>query len=244
VQNRDNKRGMGAFRIPICAQAQVSNFGFHDFDRLPLTDWTGAKVGSEIVFQTQSVSSNPLRWNSIFNFWFDCDAAPQTGAVLLDQFDIGPGALTVNVPSTTPSGVFNQNLGAGCGSPAAPTLYAVGAPDRATIGNTTFALRSTDNPAGAACGFVLTTAPGTTLVGPGCTAYTANLPSLLGPLMTVADGGGVTSIPLAIPNDPSLEGVHLDFQLLNFAPGGALFNAFNLSNGLRVRVGNLIALCP
>jgi hypothetical protein len=196
------------------------------------------------VFQTQSVSPNPLRWNSIFNFWFDSDAAPQAGSVLLDQFDIGPGALTVNVPSTTPSGVFNQNLGVGCGSPVVPSLYATGTPDRATIGNATFALRSTGNPAGAACGFMLSTTPGTTLLAPGCTAYTANLPSLLGPLMTVADGSGVTSLPLGIPNDPSFEGVFLDFQLVNFAPGGALFGGFNISNGLRVRIGNLITTCP
>jgi hypothetical protein len=244
VHNRDNNRGMGAFRIPVCAAAQVLNFGFHDVDRDALTDWTAARVGSEIVFQTQAVGPNPLRWNSIYNFWFDSDAAPQAGTVLLDQYDIGPGALTVGVASTTPSGVFNQNLGAGCGYPSAPLLYATGTPARASLGNATFGLRSSGNPSGVACAFVLGTAPGTTVIAPGCTAYTANPGALLGPLMTFADGAGVAAMPLAVPADPILEGSQLDFQMVAFAPGGALFGGFNLSNGLRIRVGNLVSSCP
>lgn len=244
VHNRDNKRGMGAFRIPVCAEAQVANFGFHDVDRNAITDWTAAKVGAEIVFQTNAVNPNPLRWNAIYNFWFDCDAAPQTGAVLLDQYDIGPGALTLNVTSTTPSGLWNQNLGAGCGLPVTPNLHATGAPDRATLGNTTFALRATANPAGAPCFFVLSSVAGATVLGPGCTLYSGDLGSVLGPLTTVADGAGAASIPLGVPPNPSLEGLSLDFQMINLAATGALLGNFNLSNGLRIRIGNSISSCP
>lgn len=244
VHNRDNLRGMGAFRIPVCAQAQVSNFGFHDFDRSAISDWTAAKVGAEIVFQTNPVSANPLRWNCLFNFWFDCDAAPQAGAVALDQYDVGPGALVVSVPSTTPGGLWNQDLGAGCGNPAAPTLYGTGTPPRAAIPNASFALHSAGNPAGAPCGFLLSTTPGALLLGAGCTAYTGNLATLLGPLTTVADASGDATLPLAVPNTPSLEGQTFDFQMLNLAPGGALLGGINLSNGLRVRVGNLLGGCP
>ncbi|HEU4419123.1 MAG TPA: hypothetical protein VFT55_09305, partial [Planctomycetota bacterium] len=244
VQNRDNLRGMGAFRIPVCPDAQVTGFGFHDFDRQAISDWTAAKVGSEIVFQVNALSPNPLRWNSIFNFWFDCDAAPQPGATLLDQYDVGPGALVVAVPSSTPSGLWNQNLGAGCGNPNAPTLHGVGTPARAAIPNAGFALRSTGNPAGAPCGFLLSTVPGSTPLGGGCVAWTGDVFSLVGPLTTVADGSGVTTLGLAVPNNPSLEGQYLDLQLLNIAPAGAFLGAFNLSNGLRVRIGNLIAGCP
>ncbi|HEX5053339.1 MAG TPA: hypothetical protein VFZ65_16300 [Planctomycetota bacterium] len=244
VQNRDNKRGMGAFRLPVCPEAQVLNFGFHDFDRNPLSDWVGAKVGAEIVFQSPPVTANPLRWNSIFNFWFDSDAAPLPGTVLLDQYDIGPGALTVSVASSTPSGVFNQNLGPGCGNPAAPTLYATGTPDRALLGNATFALRSGGNPGGALCAFLLSTSPGTTPIGPGCTAYTGNPLSMLGPVVALADGSGFASLPLPVPNDPALEGSDLDFQMLTFVAGGPVLGTFNLSNGLRIRVGSLTTGCP
>jgi hypothetical protein len=244
VQNRDNLRGMGAFRVPVCAEAQVSGLGFHDFDRAAATDWTAAKVGNEIVFQTNSVSPSPLRWNAIYNFWFDCDAAPQTSAVALDQYDIGPGALTIAVTSTTPTGLWNQNLGAGCGNPAAPSLFATGTPPRATLPNASFGLRSSGNPAGAACGFVASSNVGTLVVGPGCVAYTADLLSLIGPVGVVADGSGVATLALALPNTPSLEGAALDFQQFHLAAGGALLGSLNLSNGLRVRIGNLTAGCP
>lgn len=244
VQNRDNKRGMGAFRVPICPDAQAFNFGFHDVDRNALTDWTGAKVGGEIQFQTGTLNPNPLKWNCIYNFWFDSDAAPQTGAVLLDQYAIGPGALTVNVPSTTPGGLYNQNLGAGCGTPAAPKLYATGTPDRATLGNATFALRSTGNPASAPCAFLLSATPGATPLGGGCTAWTGDVTTLIGPLVVVADGSGVAAIPLAVPNLPAMEGQNFDFQMLSVVAGGPLLGTFNATNGLRIRVGNLITSCP
>ncbi len=244
VHNRDSARGTGAFRVPVCAEAQVWNLGFHDVDRDPLTDWTAAKVGGEIVFQTTTVQPNPLQWNSVYNFWFDSDAAPQPGTVLLDQYTIGPGALTLGVASTTPSGVFNQFLGAGCGAPAAPSLYATGAPDRALLGNGTFALRASGNPAVAPCALLLSVAPGTTALPGGCTAYTADVGSLLGPIVVLADAAGHAAIPLAVPPDPALEGQTFDFQLLNVTAGGALLGAFNASNGLRIRVGNLVSGCP
>ena len=243
VHNRDNKRGTGAFRIPICPDAQVVNVGFHDFDRNALTDWSGAKSGSEIVFQMNPLAQNPLRWNSIFNFWFDSDAAPQTGSVTLDQFDIGPGALTVAVGSTTPSGIFNQNLGAGCGAPA-PSLYAVGTPDRALLGNASFSVRSSQNGASAVCAFVLSTTAGSTSIAPGCTVYTGDPLTLLGPVVVVADAAGVATLPLPVPNNPSLEGADLDFQMFRVTTGGQVLGLFDLSNGLRVRVGNLITACP
>lgn len=243
VHNRDNARGMGAFRVPVCMDAQVANFGFRDVDRNAATDWTAAKVGAEIVFQTNSLSPNPLKWNSVYNFWFDTDAAPQSGALQLDQYLVGPGALAVGVPSTTPSGVYNQFLGDGCGVPT-PSLFATGAPDRALLGNATFALRSGGNVPQSACAFLLSTVPGNTPVVPGCTAWTGDVGSLLGPLVVLADGVGGAVMPLAVPANPAMEGQTFDFQMLNVAPGGVMFNLFNVSNGLRIRVGNAIPGCP
>jgi len=51
-------------------------------------------------------------------------------------------------------------------------------------------------------------------------------------------------MPLAIPNDPAFEGLDLDFQAANIAGTGAYLGSFNLSNGLRIRVGSSIAGCP
>jgi len=242
VHNRDNHRGLGALRLPVCPAARVLNFGFHDIDQDPLNQWVGSKVAGEIVFST---TGNPLHWNSIFNFWFDSDAAPVPATALsLDQFAPGNGALTVTVLGTAPVGLYDQDLGPGCGSPTAPLLFADGSPQRATIGNGTFALRCTDNPPGSACGFVLTVTPGSTILGSGCTLYSASWSGLLGPYMVVADLSGLGSLPLPIPNDPSFEGIDLDFQAANIAGGGSYLGSFNLSNGLRIRIGSSIAGCP
>lgn len=240
VHNRDNKRGLGAFRLPICPQARVSGFGFHDADRNAGNDWAASVVGSEIVFAT---TTNPARWNTLFNFWFDTDAAPHAGTAQLDAFDPGPGAATVAVATTTPSGIYNLWLGAGCGSPAAPELFATGSPDRAAIPNASFALRATGNPAGVPCGFV--GVDGTaSLLAPGCTLYSSSLAATLGPWMLSADGNGEAVMPMAVPPLPVFEGTSVAFQMANIAPGGAALGAFNLSNGLLVRVGNALNACP
>ncbi len=104
VHNQDNFRGVGAVRIPLSPGAQVSNAGFRDIDAGAGNDWSIAQIGNELVFST---AANPLEWNTIYNFWFDCDAAPFSGgAVQLDQFLAGTGAPTVAVASTTPEGGF------------------------------------------------------------------------------------------------------------------------------------------
>jgi hypothetical protein len=242
VHNRDNKRGLGSLRIPVCPDAVVSNFGFHDVDRDPLNDWSHSVTGGEIRFWTPT--TNAERWNSIFNFWFDCDAAPTSGVPLsLDQYDIGPGALTVSVTSTAPTGLYNQVLGPGCGTPA-PTLFAIGAPARALIPNASFTLRSIGNPASAMCAFVMSTADGTLALSPGCTLYSQSLSTEAGPFMIAADGSGAASMPVPVPNIPSLEGMHIDFQMANIRTGGAFLGTFDISNGLRVRVGVAITSCP
>ena len=79
VHNRDNKGGVGVFRVPSCPSAIVSGVGFHDVD-VPASaanDWTFANNGSELTWTAPA--GNSLRWNMLFNFWFDSDAAPGRG---------------------------------------------------------------------------------------------------------------------------------------------------------------------
>jgi hypothetical protein len=241
VHDRDNKRGLGAFRIPVCPTARVQGFGFRDLDQDANNDWTANRSGGEISFQT---TTNPLRWNMIFNFWFDCDAAPESGnALYLDQYDIGPGALTLTLPGSAPTALDNETLGPGCGVPVPPTLYATGTVARATLGNSTFALASGRNPPGALCGFVVSLVEGTTVLDTGCTLYAASATSVAGPFTAGADGAGVATMPLPVPDEPALEGMHVDFQAANSSPPGALFGHFNLSSGLRVRIGSVTSGC-
>jgi hypothetical protein len=111
LHNRDNARGVGALRIPLCPGAQIQNVGFRDLDGDPATDWQVQQSGNELIFSTPD---HPLRWNGIYNFWFDCDAASAPSLVQLDAFDPGAGAPALLVESQAPLGVLQgTDLGFG-----------------------------------------------------------------------------------------------------------------------------------
>ncbi len=242
VHNRDNKRGMGSFRVPICSGARVTNFGFHDVDRDANDDWTATASGSQISFST---TGNPLRWNSIFNFWFDCDAAPVAGGALqLDQFDPGAGLPTVTVISTAPLALYNVWLGAGCSLGTAPTLFAIGSPDHATLGNATFGAASANNAPGALVYLFGSTVDGTLVASPCSVFLGPDLFSVSLIATTNASGLGVATFSLPVPSDPAAEGVHVNIQTAESDPNGAVNGVFDLSNGLRVRVGSALLGCP
>ncbi|HET6205060.1 MAG TPA: hypothetical protein VFI25_19885 [Planctomycetota bacterium] len=246
VHNRDNKRGVGAFRLPTCPGARIQNVGFRDIDANAGNDWAFFQAPTEISWA--SPAGNPLNWNALFNFWFDTDAAPATGqGLLLDEAASGPGLPTVTVTGTAPIGLWNPFLGAGCGSPAAPTLYATGTPARATLGNASFGLASGGNAAGATVFLVGGTADGSQSIAPGCTLYTAGtIPTSVFVLPPVlANGSGLASFAFAVPNDVGLEGTHLNFHAVESQVGsGAVLGVFDLSDGLEVRIGSAIASCP
>lgn len=101
LHNVDNRRSIGALRLPIAAGATVSNVDFHDLDDDPNNDWTWSVVGGELVFDS---GTNPVLWNSIYNIGFDCDAAPGIGSVHLDQFFAGLGSPTVSLSLRSPLG--------------------------------------------------------------------------------------------------------------------------------------------
>jgi hypothetical protein len=116
VHNLDNNRGAAALHIPMPAAATVSNSGFRDIDTNPLNDWTFVRGTNEVVFN--AAAGNPVDWNTIYNFWFDATQAPPLGPVTIDQARIGPGALSVVVDPTLPTGLSpasTSSLGVGCG---------------------------------------------------------------------------------------------------------------------------------
>ena len=114
-------------------------------------------------------------------------------------------------------------------------------PARASLGNATFGLASGGNPANVPCGFLFSVSEGTSLLAPGCTLYSTSQASMVGPIMVFSNATGVASIPLSVPNQASFEGMRMDFQACNIQTGGALLGNFNLSAGLRVRIGNLLS---
>ncbi len=123
IHNIDNNRGAATFRIPLAPGAVVQNAGFRDIDDNPLNDWTFTQTAGELVFS--AASGNRLEWNTLYNCWFDCSIQPGAGAMSIDQALVGPGALTVQVPSHAPSGLSfasKEVLGAACGQ-CTGTIY-------------------------------------------------------------------------------------------------------------------------
>ncbi len=242
VHNRDNQRGVGAFRIPACAETQVLAAEFQDVDGDPSNDWTFARSATELVWST---STNPIAWNSLFNFSFDSDAAPIDGVALaLDAFAPGAGAASIVVDLRAPLGLFNVDLGPGCSNAAPPRIFATGSPPRATLGNTTFAVRTVDNAPGAFVAFVFSFADALADVGGGCFSYVGVGPPLF--LRSKATNAqGEAALPLPVPLDTGIEGLHLNLQVLELDPlGGPFLSVWDLSNGLRIRIGDAIASCP
>ncbi|MFY9344026.1 MAG: hypothetical protein WAT39_16170 [Planctomycetota bacterium] len=184
VHNVDNRRGGATFRLPIDAGATASNFTFGDIDANPLNDWTGARVGNQVVFTAPA--NNPLNWNTIYNFGFDANFPPGSGLSTLDEALVGPGALTVDVATKVPSGsTFAQwtAVGTGCGGTnCQSSFYELFSPASAfDLANTSWSL---------------TYSGGNYTLGPGTGSYVAPA----GTNLTMGDDVEVsTAIPFALP---------------------------------------------
>ena len=242
LHNRDNARGIGALRIPLCPGARVRAAGFRDVDRDPTSDWK-ARVGArEVVFETPD---SPLHWNAIFNFWFDSDAAPGDAMLGLGQFEPGPGLAELRVTGRAPTTLYNVHLGPGCALDTPPTLYALGTPPQAALGNASFALASEGNAPFQHSVLYFDTKSGSRSLG-GCTFWIAPGATRQQRVSVVlSDAQGLALHPAPIPNDVALEGQALSLQAIARDPGhGVVLGDFELSEGLRVRVGDAIPRCP
>lgn len=241
LHNRDNNRGIGALHVPKCPGARVRNAGFRDVDTDATNDWSATVGTNEVTFAT---SAAPLRWNTIENFWFDCDAAPGSGSLTLDEFDAGAGLPSIAVTSSVPGELFNAYLGPGCAPGAAPSLFATGTPAQATLGNASFAVVSKGNQPLQPNYLFYGELPGT-LSFHGCTIYMSSLASIVPAGVVLSDASGAATHSGSIPSDVSLEGRSFYLQAVGRDPGqGPLYSGFDLSDGLQVRVGNTVTGCP
>jgi len=128
VHNRDNGRGISSIRIPVAPNASVTNVNFRDLDTDAANDWSFSRNLAEIAFST---ATNPVRWNSIYNFWFDSNAAPLADqTVAPGQHDAGAGLDAFTLNSKAPMGAaLGQDLGFGTtgSNGLAPEFVACGA---------------------------------------------------------------------------------------------------------------------
>ncbi|MBL9076295.1 MAG: hypothetical protein JNL08_02250 [Planctomycetes bacterium] len=228
VQNFDNHRGGASLRIPVCPTTTVTNITFRDTNDDLLDEWTATRVGGELVFSAPA--SNPLDWNHIYNFGFDCDIAPEAGDVVVDQARVGPGALSVSIATQVPAGIAEvTTLGPGCGAPA-PTLATNGLP---LIPGPGFALLVATQPAAPV--FVYAALGADDIAFGACHVYVDAGFFLFG--STLADGNGDAQVGYAIPNDLALEGLEVTWQAAVAIAGAPLLGFLELSNGLTTTLG-------
>ena len=116
VHNVDNDRGGATFRCRSTPVHVVSNYSFGDIDAEPAERLDRRARRQPDHFAAPA--NNPLNWNTIYNFGFDVNFPPGSGLATLDEARIGPGNLSVDVPTKVPSGsTFAQSTptGEGCG---------------------------------------------------------------------------------------------------------------------------------
>ena len=111
VQNFNSDRAGGWFRVAIPPGADPTNVGFDDVDYhsgepISNADWTISIAGNNITWSTQTFAANPnanaLRWDTLYNFRFDCLGAPSVRGVTLGLFKPGHAGTPVSIQALLP----------------------------------------------------------------------------------------------------------------------------------------------
>ncbi len=123
--NIDMARQVGSFEIEASPGVTISGIGsyapmHHDEPtNVPVADggvpidnapWSGTREASTVRWET---TTNPLRWGTLMNFWFDADTGPADGAVDLGLFTSG---MVTGVSGTTDAPAIFFCLGDADGS--------------------------------------------------------------------------------------------------------------------------------
>ena len=99
IFNLNSHRSAASFSVPIPPGANVSGIGFHDVDYhsgepYDPTDWSATVDATSITWSSpetfaQNENTNALRFGTMYNFWFECDAAPGTADATIGIFRPG-----------------------------------------------------------------------------------------------------------------------------------------------------------
>jgi hypothetical protein len=242
LHNRDNARGVGAVTWPTCSAAP-SGFGFRDVDLSLANQWSATVLSGAVRFATPD---NPLRWNSIYNFWFESPTPPELGAIELEAFEPGAGASSFSVSTWVPAGAYAVDLGAGCSEFGAPGVLTAGS--KPELGQVLSVDLASAAPGGTAALLYGSGVAADLPLGGGCSLVLGGTlgANLLTLGSAVLDSGGAASFPTPVPNDPHLEGVAYRTQalLLTGSATAPLAGVGELSGGLLLGLGNQPVLCP
>ena len=137
VYNMNVDAAFGTFTVPVGAGVTVTNIGFHDFDYVggdginginqDGTDWPGSVVGNTVQWATTpfntNANANAIRWQGLYNFRFDANAAPTAGSVTATTFKgNSPVAISADVPGGGSSVGTSYCFGDGTGPTMCPCL--------------------------------------------------------------------------------------------------------------------------
>jgi len=114
IQNLNSDRAGGSFSVPLPAGAVVTDVGFKSPKYMNGEGYTNAAWASSVSASSVTwtcepntqANANALRWSTIYNFRFTCNAAPASGSTTLGLWKAataGSPQATVNATSQVPS---------------------------------------------------------------------------------------------------------------------------------------------
>ncbi|USO00172.1 MAG: hypothetical protein H6810_05780 [Phycisphaeraceae bacterium] len=120
VYNHDMASAVQSFTVPVPAARQVTNIGFHAVESHdePFSNdpWTATRTAEGVVWSTEPYSvnpnANPLRWGTMYSFWFDSDAPPGETNVGVEPYFPGGSSLTARMagPASCPADINNDGI--------------------------------------------------------------------------------------------------------------------------------------
>jgi hypothetical protein len=111
LYNFNSHRSANSFSIPLPAGVTITNVGHHHIahhsgEPYATDAWTPTVSADSITWSTTPFSVNPnanaLRWNTMFNFRFTADTAPEAGTSTVGLFRPG-GAASTTIAAAVPS---------------------------------------------------------------------------------------------------------------------------------------------
>jgi len=179
VRNMNSDHAAQRFAVDLPDGTPIGNVGFKDIDHhsteiYSTTDWTSSidAPNGTVSWSTETFAANnnanALRYATLFNFWFDADAAPATAQHSIDLFkplpeavadagnavstcpgvpvQIGTAAVSGQTYSWAPGGATTAQISV---SPLATTVYTVTATNRCDSSQDTVTVTVDEAPAAA-----------------------------------------------------------------------------------------------
>ena len=97
IYNLDLSRGVGSFTVPVSPRTRVDAVGFHAVEShgegYGNEPWMASRDDDGLTWSTQPFGfnelANPLRWGTLYSFWFDADVEPADTVLTVGAYQPG-----------------------------------------------------------------------------------------------------------------------------------------------------------